>query len=141
MPKIAADQSQVVGDGDGGYFEIGEGQVGSLALEPGAEATTYVSGLTVEGQDINRRQEDLLEIGEMEIGARTFAGAVNNFGDGDGGNELLPHRDGGETIDQTRGRFLLEEMADDIGIKEIHRVHHRRFAATAPDRPTPPQPR
>lgn len=141
MPEIAADQGQVVGDGDGGYFEIGEGQRGSLALEPGAETTADVSGLTVEGQDIDRRQENLLEIGQMKIGARTFAGAIDNFGDGDGGDELLPHRDGGETINQTRGRFLLEEMADAVGIKEIHRVHHRRFAATCPDRPTPPQPR
>lgn len=92
VPETAADQSQIVGDGDGGYFQIGDGQRGSRTFESGAEVTACVGGLAVEYQDIACRQEDFLEIGQMKIGVRTFAGAINNFGHSNGGNILLPRR-------------------------------------------------
>jgi len=109
MPEIATDQSQIVGDGDGGYFQISESQRGSRSLKSGAEAAADVSGLAVEEQNINRQQEDLLKIVQMKIGTLTFTGAIDNFGDSDGGNILIPRRNHSETSDQTDRRFLLKE--------------------------------
>ena len=89
MSRIAADKTKVVGHGNGSDFKICKGEQPTFFFEAGPQLAADPSRLEIEANDIDLGQEDLLQILEMKAGPVAFIGAINDFRDGDSGDELV----------------------------------------------------
>lgn len=89
MSRIAADKTKVVGHGNGSDFNICKGEQPAFFFEAGPQPAADPSSLEIEANDIDPGQEDLLQILEMKAGPVAFVGAINDFRDGNSGDELL----------------------------------------------------
>lgn len=89
MPRIAADKTKVVGHGNDSDFKICKGKQPAFFFEAGPQPAADPSRLEIEANDIDLGQEDLLQILEMKAGPVAFIGAINDFRDGDSGDELV----------------------------------------------------
>ncbi len=89
MSGVTTHKAKIVGHGDGGDFEICQGKRGSGLFQVGPETAADIGRLCIKTNDVDRRQEDFLQIFEMETGPVAFMGAVNDFRDGNGTNELM----------------------------------------------------
>ncbi len=89
MSRIAANKTKVIGHGNGSDFEICKGERLAFFFEAGPQPAADPSRLEIKANDIDPGQEDLLQILEMKAGPVAFIGAINDFRDGDSGDELV----------------------------------------------------
>lgn len=82
MARIATDQGQAIGHGDGGNLQIGKGKRLSFLLKSRPEPATDIGGLGVKADDVDGRQQDLLQIVDVPLRLLTFPGTMDNFGYG-----------------------------------------------------------
>ena len=89
MSRIVADKTKVVGHGNGSDFNICKGEQPTFFFEAGPQPAADPSSLEIEANDIDPGQEDLLQILEMKAGPVAFINAINDFRDGNSGDELV----------------------------------------------------
>lgn len=79
----------MVGDCHGCNFKIGRRQWHALLFQAGAECAAEKGGLGVKADDIDRGQQDIFEVVQVMVGTIAFPGAVNDLGNGGGGDVLM----------------------------------------------------
>ena len=89
MSRIAADKTKVVGHGNGSDFKICKGKQPAFFFEAGPQPAADPSRLEIKANDVDPGQEDLLQILEMKAWPVALVSAINDFRDGNSGDELV----------------------------------------------------
>ena len=87
MPHVARHQGELVDDGDGGDFEIGQCEWHSRFFETSAKRAADIGGLAVKAHDIDGWKQYFLEIFKVIVRAFAFPCSVHDLGHG-GGRDL-----------------------------------------------------
>jgi len=72
VPHVARHQNELVDDGDGGDFEIGQCERHSRFFETGAKRAADIGGLAVQAHDIDGGKQNFLEIFEVVVGPLAY---------------------------------------------------------------------